>query len=172
MPQFDDAVIGAGIIGLAHAYHLAVPRRVAVFERRTQAEGRIGVNFGMIWPIGQPAGPARELALRSREIWLDVARASGLWSNRAARCTVFHDDEWQVLREFAEGFAAGLNVELVAASRARSLSPRLELTGLRGALWSPTEICVDARRTCRRLDHMAASNIERAIPFRPPGNGI
>ncbi|HWC89630.1 MAG TPA: FAD-dependent oxidoreductase, partial [Pirellulales bacterium] len=77
--RFDDIVVGAGVLGLAHAYHLARRgRRVAVFERSPAAAGASVRNFGMLWPIGQPLGPLRALARRSLEIWLDVLGEAGL----------------------------------------------------------------------------------------------
>ena len=71
---YDAAVVGAGVLGLAHAYHLARrDLRVAVFERHPAARGASVRNFGMLWPVGQPAGERYELARRSVEGWRDDA---------------------------------------------------------------------------------------------------
>src|SRR5919201_4720332 len=101
--SFDDAVVGAGILGLAHAYHLARRgRRVAVFERGPRAQGASVRNFGMIWPIGQAPGRMHRLALRSRDHWLDVLRAADLWHAQTGSLHLaYRDDEAAVLREFA-----------------------------------------------------------------------
>src|SRR5713101_1984397 len=113
---FEDAIVGAGILGLAHAYHLAKRgRRVVVFERSPRAAGASVRNFGMLWPIGQPAGPRRDLALRSREIWLEVLRESRLWHEPAGSLHLaYREDEAELLCEFvAAADPGGLGCQLL-----------------------------------------------------------
>jgi phosphonoacetaldehyde hydrolase len=51
------AIVGPGVIGLAHAYLAAKSGlKIVVFERDPAAAAASIRNFGMIWPIGQPAG--------------------------------------------------------------------------------------------------------------------
>src|SRR5215472_12020753 len=75
----EIAIVGAGIMGLAHAYAAAVRgRRVVVFERDLRASRASVRNFGLIWPIGQPHGVLHQMALRSRTFWLQVLKETGL----------------------------------------------------------------------------------------------
>jgi hypothetical protein len=46
-----------------------------------------GMDFGMIWPIGQPAGRMHEMALRSRDLWVEVLKPRACPTSRLARCT-------------------------------------------------------------------------------------
>jgi D-hydroxyproline dehydrogenase subunit beta len=74
------AVVGAGIVGLAHAYAAARRgQKVVLFERTNPAVGASIRNFGLIWPIGQPAGRLFQRALRSREIWRAISVEAGFW---------------------------------------------------------------------------------------------
>jgi FAD dependent oxidoreductase TIGR03364 len=151
---YDVGVVGAGILGLAHAYHLARRGlRVLVLERSPRACGASVRNFGMIWPIGQPLGPMYQLARRSREIWLDVLRASGLWHQQAGSLHLaYHDDEAQILREFlAEASPAERPCELLTADRVTARFPAVREAGLRAGLWSPVELTVDPRQVIAEL---------------------
>ncbi|MBC7928138.1 MAG: TIGR03364 family FAD-dependent oxidoreductase [Bryobacteraceae bacterium] len=160
MHDFDVAIVGAGIIGLAHAY---VARqqglRVVVFERNPQATGASVRNFGLLWPIGQPAGERHSLAMRSREIWLEVLQSANLpyyptGSLHVARTAA----EQQVLQEFAEiGPDLGYPCEWLDAASTLGKSAAVRPDGLAGALHSPTEITVDPRLTITGLASLLAS---------------
>jgi len=143
------AVIGGGILGLAHAFELA--RRgssVVLFERGSSATGASIRNFGMIWPIGQPAGQMHSIAMRSREIWLEVLSQSRLPSlDTGSLHLAYRDDEAEVLREFAEiGPAAGYPCEWMNHEEVLQRSNAVNPENLRGGLWSTTELTVDPRR--------------------------
>ncbi|MBI1913423.1 MAG: TIGR03364 family FAD-dependent oxidoreductase [Planctomycetes bacterium] len=146
---YDVAVAGGGILGLAHAYHLARRGlRVAVFERHPRAQGASVRNFGMIWPIGQPSGPLYRLARRSRDLWLEVLEASGLWYARSGSLHLaYHDDEAQVLHEFVgQTTQEDRPCELLTASQVADRFPSVRPDGLRAGLWSPVEVTVDPRQ--------------------------
>jgi len=152
--EFDDAIVGAGIMGLAHAYHLAMRgRRVIVFERSSRAVGASVRNFGMIWPIGQPAGEMYELARRSREVWMNVLQTTDLWHERTGSLHLaYHDDEAVVLREFITAAPAnGFECQWLDPPQVLSKSPAVKPDGLRGAMWSPIETCVDPREVVVNL---------------------
>jgi FAD dependent oxidoreductase TIGR03364 len=166
--RFDDAVVGAGILGLAHAYHLARRgRRVIVFERTPRAMGASVRNFGMLWPIGQPLGPLRQLAMRSLQFWLEVLASSGQWHERTGSLHLaYRDDEAQVLREFAQEMSAhGQIVELQKPDHVRQRRSAVKLDGLQLALWSPHEVCVDPREIIAGLPHWLASRFGVVFEF-------
>jgi FAD dependent oxidoreductase TIGR03364 len=152
--SYDDVVIGAGIVGLAHAYHLARRgRRVLVIERHPRAQGASVRNFGMLWPIGQPNGDLRLLALYSRTIWLDVLTEAGIWHDKSGSLHVaYADDETRVLTEFAQDACrGGFPCKLLDPPAALKLCTRLKPEGLQTALWSPNETCIDPRATLSQL---------------------
>jgi D-hydroxyproline dehydrogenase subunit beta len=153
-PLYDDAVVGAGIVGLAHAYQLARRgRRVIVFERNARASSASVRNFGMLWPIGQPFGPLRNLAERSLQIWLEVLSSSGSWHERTGSLHLaYRDDEAQVLREFArESLDHGLPVAILGPVEVAERAKAVVQDELHLAIGSQLEVCVDPREVVARL---------------------
>lgn len=150
----DIAIVGAGIVGLAHA--LAAAKRgysVTVFERNLQAVGASIRNFGMVWPIGQPPGPLYDRALRSRQIWLEVASQAGLSADQAGSLHLaYQADELAVLEEFVplvQGHDRA--VTLLTPKEVSEKSSAAVPTNLLAALWSDTEIIVDPRQALNQL---------------------
>lgn len=114
----DIAIVGAGILGLAHAF--AAARRglkVRVFERSERALGASVRNFGMGLITGQAPGPMLELARASRPLWAGWAQAAGFAVKR----------EGSLL--FARSEAEERLLEAFCAGRARAHGYRVELLG-------------------------------------------
>jgi FAD dependent oxidoreductase TIGR03364 len=76
---YDLAVVGAGILGLAHALAAArLGKRVVVLERDAQANGASIRNFGFVTVTGQEAGDCWTMARRARDVWAEVAPQAGI----------------------------------------------------------------------------------------------
>jgi FAD dependent oxidoreductase TIGR03364 len=107
----------------------------------------------MIWPIGQPAGEMHRMALRSREIWLEVLQAARLnYRPTGSLHVAHHVDEAEVLREFAEiGPAAGYDCRWLDAAKTVCRSAAVREEGLQGSLWSDVEMTVDPRDMIAKL---------------------
>lgn len=159
MNQVDVAIVGAGIVGLAHA--LAAAKRglkVAVFERNSYAVGASIRNFGMVWPIGQPAGILLDRALKSRQIWTEVAAAAGIAIDPCGSLHLaYRADEMAVLQEFVDTRDAHYSIRLLSVSEVAEKSPAVVTKGLLGGLWSATEMTVDPREAIRKLPIYLAS---------------
>ena len=71
-------IVGAGILGLSHAFAAAKRGlKVQVFERSATPLGASVRNFGMALVTGQPPGEMLDLARASREIWAGWAQHAG-----------------------------------------------------------------------------------------------
>ena len=152
--KVEVAIVGAGIVGLAHAYVAARSgRSVAVFERNPAALGASIRNFGMIWPIGQPAGQLHEMALRSRQIWLEVLDQAKLpYFQTGSLHVAYRDDELAVGREFSERAPSlGYDCSWLTPQQTLQRSNAIRREGLLGALWSPTELVADPREVVATL---------------------
>ena len=169
--KVDVAIIGAGIVGLAHAYVAARSGRSAtVFERNPAALGASIRNFGMIWPIGQPAGQLHEIALRSREIWIEILKQAELpYFAIGSLHAAYRKDEAAVAQEFsAKALSLGYDCAWLTPQEVLTRTHALRSEGLLGALWSPTEVTVDPRQVVRSLPRFLSDNYGVEFYFNAP----
>jgi FAD dependent oxidoreductase TIGR03364 len=153
-PRADVAIVGAGILGLAHAYVAAKSgKSVMVIEKNRRAAGASVRNFGMVWPIGQPAGTMLELSLRSRELWVEVLDLAKLPRRETGSLHLtYRADEAAVAQEFAQlGPKLGYQCSWLNPAEVLERSHAVEPDGLLGALWSNTELTVDPRQIIQSL---------------------
>lgn len=151
--QYDVAIVGAGIVGLSIAYTAAQQnKRVIVFEKNPKAAGASVRNFGMLWPIGQPHGGNRNRALASREIWKKITTEAGIWMvENGSLHLAYHDDEMQVLEEFVQSESDNKSLNLITPKEVDQYNSIVKKEGLKGALWSDTEMLVDPREAIKKL---------------------
>ncbi|MEI4260891.1 TIGR03364 family FAD-dependent oxidoreductase [Roseovarius sp. D0-M9] len=145
--QYDLAVVGGGILGLAHAWQAARSgMRVAVFERGAFADGASVRNFGMLAIAAQQPGPELDSARAGLAAWQEVAAGAGI-SLRQAGCLFVarRPEEMDVLAERAA--ATGPAVQDFALIGPEDLArhvPGLTDAAL-GGLWSPEAWKADQR---------------------------
>jgi FAD dependent oxidoreductase TIGR03364 len=151
LPHYDVAIVGAGILGLAHA--LAAHRlgkRVVVLERDAAARGASIRNFGFVTVTGQEAGDCFERAVRAREIWGDVierARVPAL--HHGLLVTARRPEAEAVIDAFLDT-PMGAGCRRLSGEEARDLEP-LVGPGVTAALHSPREVRVESRTAIARI---------------------
>ena len=150
--RFDLLVVGAGIVGLAHAW-MGARRglRVAVVDRHHRCVGASIRNFGFVTVTGQGAGDTWRRARRSRDLWAELAPQAGI--------RVLHKGLWLLAQRpaamaVAEAFSRtemGAECTLHTPAQAAELAPELRTDGAAGALYSPHELRVESREAIGQL---------------------
>ncbi len=151
--HYDCLIVGAGIIGLAHA--LAASRhglRTAVLDRDAQAVGASVRNFGFITVTGQQEGTTWRRAMRSRDVWADVCTQANIpVLQRGLLVCARRPEALTVLEEFAAS-PMGKACRILRGNELAAYAPALR-SDLTGALHSPHELRVESRAA---IPHLAA----------------
>lgn len=152
MHTHDVIVVGAGIVGLAHALHAArAGRRVLVLDRDAQANGASIRNFGFVTVTGQSAGATWRRARRARDIWAEVAPLAGIAiHHRGLLMAARRPEALSVIEEFAAG-PMGDGCRILSGAELASEARPLRAAGLVAALHSPHELRVESRDAIPRL---------------------
>jgi FAD dependent oxidoreductase TIGR03364 len=152
MGRHDLIVVGAGIVGLAHA--LAAARRgwrVLVIDRDAQANGASIRNFGYVTVSGQDRGAVWTLARRTAAVWREVAAPAGIAIEQAGATLVAQTEEGaQVLTAFAAtemGEGCTLLDPRATEARLPMLRPGTAVAGMA----SRDDLRVDSREAIPRL---------------------
>ncbi|MGL4315724.1 MAG: TIGR03364 family FAD-dependent oxidoreductase [Pseudomonas sp.] len=106
----DLLIVGAGILGLAHAW--AGARRglkVKVFERTHTPLGASIRNFGQALVGGQAPGPMLDLARQAHGLWAELGQAAGLSLHRQGSLLFARTEAEEVL---LDAFVSGRGREL------------------------------------------------------------
>jgi FAD dependent oxidoreductase TIGR03364 len=150
--SYDLAVIGAGIVGLAHAYAAArLGKRVVVMERNGRALGASIRNFGFITVTGQAAGDTWRRARRSRDLWAALAPQAGIAiEHEGLLLTMRRPESVRVAEAFLKT-EMGEACALLHRADLLTRWPRAAPTDALGALWSPHEVRVESRDAIPRL---------------------
>lgn len=162
MNRYDCAIVGAGIVGLAHA--LVAQRaglRTIVVEREARAIGASIRNFGFVTVTGQERGDCWRRARRARDIWAEVAPLAGITvHHRGLVVAARRPEAMAVLEEFA-ALPMGEDCRLLSGAEVAGLGAFR--SGLAGGLHSPHELRVESRDAIPRLTAWLAS---QGVEFR------
>ena len=154
MQASDIAIVGAGIMGLAHAYHAArAGMTVTVFERDPFANGATTRNFGMLALIAQAEGVTMESALRNLGCWQEVSAHANI--NLLQNGCLFlakHAQEMDVLTEFSKlKRTGGSSEKILTPKKLLSYATSVQQTNLIGGLWSDNAWKIDQRNAPAQL---------------------
>ncbi|MEJ5918890.1 TIGR03364 family FAD-dependent oxidoreductase [Corynebacterium sp. H78] len=146
----DLIVIGGGIIGLATAF-LAHNQglSVRVIDRSERPVGSSIMNFGHACFTGQ-ADDVQDIALTSRNGWLQAAEKTGLWAAQSGTyIPAMTQTEMQVLEEFAD-HRGSEQVTLIDSATVADAIGNPDLNCLGGA-HLPLDMRVNPREAAPRI---------------------
>jgi len=147
---YDLAVVGAGILGLAHAYAAArLKKRVVVIERDGHANGASIRNFGFVTVTGQNRGETWRRARRSRDIWADIAGEARIPIEQTGLLLTMRRPESLRVAEAFLKTEMGEGCALLDGAALRTRLP--DATSALCALESPHELRVESRTAIARL---------------------
>lgn len=143
---YDLAVVGAGVIGLAHAL-AAVKRglKVVVIDRDAQPNGASIRNFGLVVVSGQEPGTARNRAEFSRRVWLELASVAGIAVEHHGMNVAAQRPEAMALVEAFVASPSGTGCQVLSRAQLLARQPQLDPAAVLGGLFSPDEIRVESR---------------------------
>lgn len=156
--SYDLVIVGAGIVGLAHAYEArSRGLSVLVVEKNARCVGASIRNFGFVTISGQGDGDTWRRARHSRDVWNDIAPRAGIQIVHRGSWIFCHRNEaMEVARQFmATPMAAGCRLftraEFGDLGQEFPALDSILLEDMQGALYSPLEVRVESREAIGQL---------------------
>ncbi len=148
--HYDLVVVGGGIIGLASAYaaHQA-GLRVAVVERHARCIGASVRNFGFVTVTGQRRGEHWARAMRTRDVWEQVALQAGIQVVHQGLYVLAQRPEAMTVLDAFLNTEMGEGCRMLSVAEAQKDFPALQ--GGQGVLYSPHERRVESRDAIPQL---------------------
>lgn len=122
----EVVIIGAGIVGAMCAYYInRAGLKAIVIDRGTVASGTTGAGEGNIMVSDKSPGPELELALKSRDMWFEVAQDLGNEFELVAKggLAVSRGDASSLFELSNSQNVAGVQTKRVGASEIQELEP-------------------------------------------------
>ena len=149
---FDVAVVGAGIVGLAHALAAAkAGKRVVVIDRDPRANGASIRNFGFITVTGQARGESWGLARRTRDVWAEVAPEAGIAVEQRGLIVTLRRPEAITVVDAFLNTEMGEGCQWLSAAEFHARHGEIAAPDALGALVSPHELRVESRTALPKL---------------------
>jgi len=163
-------VIGGGVVGCSIAYHLAQRgvTDVVVVERQNLTHGSTWHAAGLVGQL-RTSSSLTQLMSQSVQTYQGLEQATGYatgWHGVGSLRLSSSPQRWEELKRLAAtGRSFGFAVELVSPAEALELFPLLDLTGVHGATWVPSDGYVDPSQ----LTHAFATGARAAGVQIVPG---
>lgn len=160
----DVLVVGGGVVGMACAY--AAWRKglsVQVVDRDLQCVGASIRNFGFITVTGQGSHDTWRRARRSRDVWAELAPKAGISIEHQGLYVLARRSQAQVVLQELLGRPEGRELSWLDPAELALHAPDLAPQGVRGALYSPYELRIEARTAIERLRQWL---VEQGVIFR------
>ncbi len=158
--MYDLAIVGAGIVGLAHA--LAAARRgkkVVVIDRDAQANGASIRNFGFVTVTGQGAGDCWNMARTARDIWAEIAPLAGIDILQRGLVMTARFPESEAVIDAFLATEMGEGCRRLTAVQAAEKVPSIRADAVRAALYSPHDLRVESRTAIPKVAAFLAERL-------------
>jgi FAD dependent oxidoreductase TIGR03364 len=149
--KYDACIVGAGIVGLAHAYWAAKKGlNVVVVEKNASCQGASIRNFGLFWAIGQEEEYSKQLAI-SKNVWAEFLSDTGTWHKATGSLGLaYHADELALIEEYHE-LNRDEHHRLLSRKEILKAHPYVNPLNLKGGLFSGNEMTMNSREAIPAL---------------------